>query len=411
MDNSASVLSVRMSDHAPSPVFGKQPHHLTKQQCGDDSTDDEPLINIKTKLQLELQAAVTEPTWAHNCSRKCKQVGNTESTHESSDDESLVQMLTKNTSVDERKSLQCFKKQSEDKGLVSQGIMLTYSDNEPLIKMTRTAPVKTSATTHPVKTKEDNSVQISLAVLEGNSDDELLINMKKKLRAQPKTKEVATRSIRVGHVSTNYDSDDEPLFNMKRKLITHPLSKAVTITPSKATDGKMCNRSVSKKKLGSADEKAYSDDKPLRKRVKRRSRAVKSELSPISSDESFDEPLNKLVDKHLETVKRAGSRNATAMHKQGSSNESSDDEPLINLVRRRNRALVVSRPKKTAVPKSRRAAKIEEKGKNVPGSIDISDNDGLIKMVKASQITKILKVTLTKCSVKGGDNDKKYMQN
>ncbi|XP_070840867.1 nucleolar protein dao-5-like isoform X2 [Chaetodon trifascialis] len=278
----------------------------------DDSSDDEPLIKMKT-----VSAPAKRPVTKNSPSTRSN------GTHSNKADES--------------------------------------SDNEPLIKIAKVSSkaVNKSFTVPPkktVSTKERESQDNA-----DGSDDEPLSELAKRLQSKPQRKASVVSSRKATPVmkskrnsakktvkyaeSSSDDSDDEPLATTKRKL-----TKALEEQKSKKTKQKLKDKSL---KDSSSDDD--DDDVPLvnliakKKPVKKNTKttavshgSASRNRRGLSDDSSEDEPLINFVkknrtDKQTKTKMKASAQKKrdTAPEKptkilvSGSSNDSSDDEPLI----------------------------------------------------------------------------------
>lgn len=334
-------------------------------RMNDDSSDDEPLSVLATKLKPKFQKEALVET-----SRETAKV-----------------MESKRTATRKRVN---YAETSSDS-----------SDNEPLAtvkqKLSQTASVqKASQKRKKTKVKESPPRGSS----DPSSEDEPLINLMKKRKVQskvktPEKKDTCPRRLEEKHVTdSSSDDDDTPLVNLIDKM-----KSGKENTKKKAA----LQVSASTKMPGISE--GSSEDEPLINLVKKRKAQPKvktpqkktkspkmleeKHVSDSSSDDD-DMPLVKLKSKiksGKENTKRKAESEVSAPRKrQGISDPSSEDEPLINLVKKRQARSKVKSPKKNKTPTILRE-------QQVYGSTSNRSDD----KPNHPQLTKFVRIILGRC--------------
>lgn len=307
-----------------------------KDKSASDDSDDEPLIKMKT-----ISAPAKKPVRKGNTSPRSKDTNN---------------------------------KKADDS-----------SDNEPLINIAKVSskaakkhfsvPLKKSVDTKKKESLDDNDSS------DHSSDDELLSELAKKLpsqhqrkasrKANPvmKSKRNAARKTVKYAESSSGGSDYEPHATIKRKWTKAP-KELKTSSNSKKTRQKIKNKSL--KDPSSSDNSSDDDDVPLVNLITEKKKPVKKNTKKTTLSQG--------------------------RKRRGLSDESSDDEPLINLVKKsRTDKRTKNKTKASALKKRGTALKRPRKMPVSGSSSNCSDDEPLTKAAKHPQVTKILRIILERC--------------
>lgn len=403
-------------------------------KCSDstgDSSDDEPLSTLTKKLKTDV---LSDTTQSELNSRPDPRKASDDSTGDSSDDEPLSSLIKKSQTDDLSNTTQSeLNSQS-----TSNKDGFNTSDDEPLKKMVRISlPVKTPGES---KGNKRGSVRTEKTAAE-SSDDEPLIRHSKKPSAErtaplPLKKRPVNRARKNSNMNQNRDkhadstsdssNDDKPLSNIVKSSKTQTQRKTPTSAARKSP------RKAPNKLQRSGESWDSSDDEPLIRMTRRspgrrgtlmtkRGRRANSnrrgnKLRKVEED-SDDEPLIRLVKKPTKKtrtpVKKTLVPEKTVVSRKKSVNRavnrrktdtaqityhSSDDEPLIKLVknpsnpgkktRPARRAASVKIPNVAIKERSRRNIKPVQYTSKGSSNDDSSDDEPLITMVKKPLITK-----------------------
>ncbi|XP_023275462.1 probable ATP-dependent RNA helicase ddx52 [Seriola lalandi dorsalis] len=118
-------------------------------------------------------------------------------------------------------------------------------------------------------------------------------------------------------------------------------------------------------------------------------------------DEDY-KPMRKIITSNKKPVRR-NTKRTTVLQRDaskkthGQSDESPDDEPLINLVKKINTGRKTKTKTKAAAPKKRNSPRKPRKMPVLDLSSNSSDDEPLIKAAKHPQVTKILRIILERC--------------
>ncbi|XP_070702215.1 nucleolar protein dao-5-like isoform X2 [Pempheris klunzingeri] len=300
----------------------------------DDSSDDEPLIKIKS-------AQTKKPVKKDNVSPRSNGTNNKKAdlnADDSSDDEPLIK-IAKMSSKPSKKPLSAPPKKS-DESLDSDD----DSDDAPLSKLAgklhskrqRKAPAVLSRKTTPVIKSKRNAARKKVKYAESSSES----------------------------------SDHETLAAMKKRLTKAPKEQK-TSANSRKTKAKRKDKSL---KDPSTSDSSSDDDVPLVNLVAKKKKPVK---------------------KNTKTTSESKGR---ARKRRGDSHESSDDEPLIDVVKKkRTDKQMETKTMAPALEKRDTAAKKPRKTLVSGSSSNSSDDEPLIKAAKHPQVTKILRIILERC--------------
>ncbi|XP_026206033.1 nucleolar protein dao-5-like isoform X3 [Anabas testudineus] len=371
--------SVSSDDLVPLSTLLMKPHSETKKSCentrsctahtktgrnaSDDSADDEPLMRMKTAL------AAKSPEIKENKSSRSNGTNRNAdlNTDESSDNEPLIK-IAKVSSKAAEKPFSMPKKSADKK---KQDLNTDESsDNEPLIKI---AKVSSKAAKKPFSVPPKRSVKAD----GDTSDDEPLSEIAKKLQSQHGEKESVVSSKKENLVIKSKR-------NAARKIVKYAESS------SDSSDDEPL--STKKKITTKADNK---------KKTKCTGKSLRDSSSGNSSDD--DVLLVNLIAKKKKTLKKntkmaTVSRGSASKNRKGVSDESSDDKPLINLVKKNQTGKQMKTKRKASAPKKRDITL--KKPQKMPGSglsSNSSDDETLIKAGKHPQVTKILRIILERC--------------
>ncbi|XP_029022285.1 uncharacterized protein LOC114865370 isoform X4 [Betta splendens] len=374
-------------------------------------SDDEPLIKIKTALAAKPPEGKEKKSPRSKGTNKKKDVD----IDECSDNEPLIKLVRKSCkatktppkkSVNEKKQVVDSDASSDDKLLVktktsaltkkaekketisksngTHNLTTDSSDNEPLIKIARSAAAKKSSSVTPRDCIDKKKRELSAD--SDDSDDEPLSELAKKLKAQKqkkgpvvssekeilKPKRNRSRKIVKYAESSSNTSDDEPLATIKKKS-----TKTVQEKKTRA-DNKTKTKCTYRSSEGSL-EKGSDDDVPLVNLMKK--------MKPLKKN----------------TKTTTVSQRSASRKRQGVSDESSDDEPLINLIKKNQMDDQTTRKTKASAPKKRETP--PKKPIKIPVSGLSSNNsvgEGLIKSAKHPQVTKIIRILLERCDEDAG---------
>ncbi|KAM4629931.1 uncharacterized protein ACJ7VT_022672 isoform 2-T2 [Polymixia lowei] len=248
------------------------------------------------------------------------------------------------------------------------------SDDEPLSKIKKRLPAKKPGTNQMTTTSSNSSHRTKKTAVD-SSDDEPLI---KSPKVSSKTAETCVDAHRKEPLDDDVSSDDEPLSELAKRLMSQRRTKALLMPSRKTTLVKKCKREAPKTLESSSDS---SDDEPPIQIKKRRTKSRSEEKvstncrktkpnakgpktkDPSSSDDSSDDdvPLANLTGKHDKPVRKTtvpakkttvSRTTIAARKKRGISSESSDDEPLINLVKKPLRDATNTTPATTSTKKT-----------------------------------------------------------
>lgn len=373
-DSSSSDEDVPLSKLMTKPCSeqkrGSTQPKLKKDNCAlDDTSDDEPLIKMKTAMKPETNGNKSGSSNGINNNKGDLKKQN------SSDDEPLIKKAKVSSKAAEEKKSDLKVEES--------------SDDEPLIKMSKVSskPVKKTSqrVSRPKKKSVDRNRKESVGDDvddDGSSDDEPLSETSKKVRLRrkasvspDKTTTPVKKSERnaarkkVKYVEPSSDSsDDEPLAKWK---------KTMTKTPSKKKASPNIKKTKPKGKISKASSSSDSsagDDVPLVNLVAKQKKPVRKNTGK----------------------KTRGSRDSVSKNREGLSDESSDDEPLVHLVKKAPKGLATRRTR-TSIPNKRASASKKPRKKSAQESSNDSDDEPLVKAAKHPQITKLLKIILHKC--------------
>ncbi|XP_071378853.1 nucleolar protein dao-5-like [Centroberyx affinis] len=379
----------------------------------DDTSDDEPLIRIRKTTSLPAK----KPQTNENGSGRSNGVNNKKadlcSEDSSDDDVPLVKFLKK------PKDNEPQREKTKDDG----------SDDKPLTKKRNAPSANEPESNNKIKTTSSNGSRrnkktaVSDLKKDDSSDDEPLIK-KPKVSSKAAVESVSLPTKMSADtdskesVDDDVSSDDEPLSEIAKRLKSHKQTKA-SVTPSrKASPVKTCKRKAPRKRAQRLESSSdSSDDEPLIKmkrtkglseeKVSTNCRKTKPKTKDLpkdtsSSDSSSDDdvPLVNLIGKqHKPTKKKTETTKKTPVSRtrkrQGQSDESSEDEPLIRLVKKSCRGAT-----NTTTPKKRATTSKQQRKTPVLGSSsDSSDDEASIKGAKNPLVSKILRVILERCNV------------
>ncbi|XP_041759724.2 nucleolar protein dao-5 isoform X1 [Coregonus clupeaformis] len=381
----------------------------------DDSSDDEPLIALVKKKPQPIEPNGTQSEKEQNQEPDPQSKNSTRKDSgldDTSDDEPLTKLVNKiprpkKATVEAERPGTTNIKRGTGNGIKKTNNKITgstqnedsydSSDDEPLIKMVKKIPKQTSL---PFKKRPFNTARE--------------VNDVKKCRNNSKNaNNISTDS------SSGDSSDDVPLIKMVDKLKAQKRTKIPTTTARKTPGIKKPSRDLKKhnRRIETSDDS--SDDEPLIHLTKR------------SPSKETDRTIPKRC-----VAKESNNNNCSQIKGEISREEEvgsdSDDEPLINLVKKPHKAVkktttpakkrsvsgktVVARKKTRAdiVNKAviRRSTKVVQSTSE--GSLDdSSDDEPLIKKMVRNPPMKNLMVILEKCDTKEvlEDNDRANVGN
>ncbi|XP_026206032.1 nucleolar protein dao-5-like isoform X2 [Anabas testudineus] len=413
--------SVSSDDLVPLSTLLMKPHSETKKSCentrsctahtktgrnaSDDSADDEPLMRMKTAL------AAKSPEIKENKSSRSNGTNRNAdlNTDESSDNEPLIK-IAKVSSKAAEKPFSMPKKSADKKKQVFDD----SSDDDPLVKMKTTYSLTKKTQKKENKSFRSNGKNNRTADLntDESSDNEPLIKIakvsskaaKKPFSVPPK------RSVK----ADGDTSDDEPLSEIAKKLQSQHGEKESVVSSKKENLVIKSKRNAARKIVKYAESSSdSSDDEPLstKKKIttkadnKKKTKCTGKSLRDSSSGNSSDDDvlLVNLIAKKKKTLKKntkmaTVSRGSASKNRKGVSDESSDDKPLINLVKKNQTGKQMKTKRKASAPKKRDITL--KKPQKMPGSglsSNSSDDETLIKAGKHPQVTKILRIILERC--------------
>ncbi|XP_071751158.2 uncharacterized protein LOC139908382 isoform X1 [Centroberyx gerrardi] len=413
-DDDVPLSLLKKSQQDDKPLTLSSNSDSGKDKSGlDDTSDDEPLIRMKTT-----SLPAKKPQTNENGSDRSNGVNNKKAdlcSEDSSDDDVPLVKFLKKPKDDELQ-----REKTKDDG----------SDDKPLTKKRNASSANEPETNNKIKTTSSNGSRrnkktaVSDLKKDDSSDDEPLIKTPKvSSKAAMESVSLPTKTSvdtdSKESVDDDVSSDDEPLSEIAKRLKSHKQTKA-SVTPSrKATPVKTCKRKAPRKRVQRLESSSdSSDDEPLikMKRTKglseekvstncRKTKPKTKDQSPkdaSSSDGSSDDdvPLVNLIGKQRKpTKKKTETTKKTPVSRtrkrRGQSDESSEDEPLIRLVKKSCRGAT-----NTTTPKKRATTSKQQRKTPVPGSSsDSSDDEPLIKGAKNPQLSKILRVILERCDV------------
>ncbi|XP_029022284.1 uncharacterized protein LOC114865370 isoform X3 [Betta splendens] len=375
-------------------------------------SDDEPLIKIKTALAAKPPEGKEKKSPRSKGTNKKKDVD----IDECSDNEPLIKLVRKSCkatktppkkSVNEKKQVVDSDASSDDKLLVktktsaltkkaekketisksngTHNLTTDSSDNEPLIKIARSAAAKKSSSVTPRDCIDKKKRELSAD--SDDSDDEPLSELAKKLKAQKQKK---------GPVVSSEKEILKPKRNRSRKIVKYAESSSNT-----SDDEPLAT--IKKKSTKTVQEKKTRADNKTKTKCTYRS----SEVGSLEKGSDDDVPLVNLMKKMKPLKKNTKtttvSQRSASRKRQGVSDESSDDEPLINLIKKNQMDDQTTRKTKASAPKKRETP--PKKPIKIPVSGLSSNNsvgEGLIKSAKHPQVTKIIRILLERCDEDAG---------
>ncbi|XP_041811459.1 nucleolin-like isoform X2 [Chelmon rostratus] len=322
-------------ENRPSLTFSSSTKLKKDKNASDASSDDEPLIKMKTVKKYNTSTR-------SNGRNSNKADVNTD---ESSDNETLIKIakvsskaVNKSFSVPPKKSVDTETRESQDNDDASDDEPLSELAKKLNSKRQRKASVLPSRKATPVLKSKRNSAMKTVKYAESSSDS----------------------------------SDNEPLATTKRKL-TMALKEQKTLPKGKKTKQKLKDISLKDSSLDDDDDDD-DDDVPLVNLIAKK----------------------KAVKKNTKTT--AVSQGSASRKRRGLPEESSEDEPLINLVKKnRTDKQTKSKTKASALEKRDTTPEKPRKMLVSGSSHNRSDDEPLIKAARHPQVTKILRIILERC--------------